>query len=82
MSKEETVEVTFRLPKWLFDLLEKEDYLGWNKEHFFVAAARHVISGELSEMEPQEAKKLKAKYGEKIDCIPFKTTKTLEAGEK
>ena len=67
MSKEETVEVTIRVPKKLMDILEAEDYFSWRKEDFWIAAIKDCISCELSEMSNDEYSRLKSKYGEKID---------------
>ena len=67
MSKEETVEVTIRIPKRLMDLLEAENYFTWRKEDFWIAAIKDCISCELSEMSIDEYTRLKNKYGKGID---------------
>jgi len=67
MTKEETVEVTIKVPKKPMKILEAEDYFGWQKNHFWIAAIKDCISCELSEMDSDEISKLKEKYGEEID---------------
>jgi len=43
MSEKETVEVTFKLPKRLLDLLENENYFGLKKKDFYVAAVKTMM---------------------------------------
>jgi len=43
MSEKETVEATFKLPKRLWDLLENENYFGWKKKDFYVAAVKTMM---------------------------------------
>lgn len=49
MSEEETVEMTIKVPKKLIDMLEAENYFGWKKESFWVAATKTLISCEMSD---------------------------------
>ena len=69
--KEEMVEVTIKLrvPKRLMQLIEEQNYFGWNKEDFFVSAMRNIVSAELSEKTPHALHRIYAKYGEDIDVI-------------
>ena len=60
---QETVELTIRVPKRLMDVLEQEDYFGWNKEEFFVVAVQTAISFEMSAMDFDDVKQLEKKYG-------------------
>lgn len=81
MSKEETVEVTIKVPKRLMEFLEDQNYFGWGKEQFFVVGARHVISGEVCEMPFDEMKELEARmeaeYGEDFGIVDMALKKTL-----
>ena len=81
MSKEETVEVTVKVPKRLMDMIEKEAYFGWAKEDFFVVAARSLVSGELAEMPLDKARELEAKYGEDIDVVDLSLKESRAVGD-
>jgi len=81
MSKEETIEVTFKtfkLPKRLMDMLKNENYLGWNKDHFFVAATISFISCNVGDMDFDDMKKFHNKYGENLGTVYFETDNKLK----
>ena len=66
-AKEETVEVTIKVPKRLMDLLEAENYLGFDKEYFFEAAIRGMIGCVVGEMDISDANKFYETYGHKVE---------------
>ncbi len=78
MSKEETVEVTIRVPKRLIEMLEQEKYFGWSKENFWAAAARTRISCEINDMGIKECEAVESKYGPigqfSVDLVDVKKT--------
>ena len=77
MSEKELVEVTFKLPKKLLDVLENEKYFGWSKQDFFVAATQRSISCEINSMDIDDITKLKKKYDFDPGLIQFDEKKTL-----
>jgi len=77
-KKEETVKVTFRLPKRLMKILENENYFDWNKDHFFVAATISFISCNLSEIDYDKVIKLYRKYGKNFATLYVETNKNLK----
>ncbi len=60
---EETVEITIRVPKRLMDILEAENYFGWSKESFWVAAAKTRKSCDKNDMDIKDCQAIEAKYG-------------------
>jgi len=79
MSEKETVEVTIKVPKSLMDLLEEQNYFGWEKEDFFKMAIKSGISITVDEMTYDEIKRFNEKYGKDITTIYFPTTFKLYA---
>ena len=78
MSKEtELVEVTFKIPKKLLDVLENEKYFGWSKQDFFVAATQRSISIEITSKDIDEVEKLKKKYDFDPGLVHFDEKKKL-----
>lgn len=73
----ELVEVTVKIPKRLLDVLEQEDYFGWNKQDFFVAAIKRCISCEVEDISYAESGRLEKKYGFDPGLVEFSTKKTL-----
>jgi hypothetical protein len=74
---QETVKVIIELPKRLMDVLESEDYFGWSKQDFFVVSVQRSIGCETSEMNNDEIRKLRKKYGFKPDVIKYNEKKIL-----
>ena len=74
---EETVKVIIEIPKRLMDVLEGEDYFGWTKQDFFVVAVQRGIGCEISEMDIDDVRKLRKKYGFKPDVIKYNEKKIL-----
>ena len=66
MSKEETVEVTIKVPKKLLDVLEAENFLGFDREYFFEAAIRAMIGCHEGTMDIEGLQNFRKKYGEKV----------------
>ena len=77
MSKEEYVQLTIKVPKRLIQVLEDENYFGWNKEDFFVAAIKDGISCELSELDIDEVRRIHKKYGEDVDTKAVRIVKLI-----
>jgi len=69
MSKKETVElveVTIRVPKELIDLLEAENYLNYDREYFWEAAIRGLISSTTGAFVYADMMKFRKKYGPRV----------------
>ena len=66
MSKQETVEVTVKVPKRLMELIEEANYFGWNKETFFQVCMKYGVSSCLSDIDFNEEKLLTSKYNDKL----------------
>jgi len=64
MSEEETVEVTFKVPKRIIDFLEDVEYFEWDTNDIWLAAVKIFIDAELSNMDHNEEKRLKEKHGD------------------
>ena len=77
MSKTELVEVTFKIPKKLLDVLENEKYFGWSKQDFFVAATQRSISIEMNSLHFDEMFALKKKYDFDPGLVSFDEKKKL-----
>lgn len=78
MSKqEETVEVATKVPKRLMRILEEENYFGWKKEDFFIAAIKDCISCEVSEWNFDDSEKFYRKYGKGIDTVTVRIIKMI-----
>ena len=69
MSEQETLEVTIKVPKRLMRLLEAENYFGWKKEDFLVAAIIRSIDIEIHDLDYRKEEKLLEKYGENIGTL-------------
>jgi len=78
LTKEEFVEVTVKVPKNIMDMLEKENFFGWDKEAFFSESVRHTIGAELSEMDVDKTKRIYKEYGDDIDRIDIVKLKEVE----
>ena len=76
MSKE-TIELTIRIPKRLMDVLEQEEYFGWSKQDFFVAATQGHISCEMNSMHFEKMFALKKKYDFDPGLVQFDEKKKL-----
>ena len=79
MSETETVEVTFKIPKHLLNVLEQEEYFGWSKQDFYVAATQSIIGAELTAMPFDEMKKVVKKHGFDPGELDFTETKILKS---
>ena len=66
MSKEETVEVTIKIPKKLLDVLEAENFLGFDREYFFEAAVRGMIGCYEGSMDIEGLQNFRKKYGKNV----------------
>ena len=77
MSETELVEVTFKIPKKLLDVLENEKYFGWSKQDFFVAATQRSISCEITSMDFDDMKELEKKYDFDPGLVHFNEKKKL-----
>lgn len=69
MSKQETVEVIINVPKRLLDILEAENYFGWNKEDFWISAVKGQIGIAANCMEFDTMRRFYQKYGRNIDVV-------------
>lgn len=76
-AKEEFVEVTIKIPKKLMDMLEAENYFGYTKDGFFVAAIKSITGCLWSVMHYEKELKLRKKYGE--DSITYELPEGLVA---
>ena len=66
MSKEETVEVTVKIPKELLGVLEAEKFFGFDREYFFEAAVRGMIGCYETALAFDDLEKFEKKYGKKV----------------
>jgi len=76
MSKEETVEVTFKVPKRIIDFLEDVEYFEWDKNDIWLAAVKVFIDAELSNIDCDQERKLKEKHGD-VAAWSYRIHKTL-----
>lgn len=76
MSKEETVEVTIKIPKKLLDVLEAENFFGFGREYFFEAAVRGMIGCYESELDIEDLLKFGEKYGK--DVAVYRVPKSMQ----
>ena len=76
-KKSELVEVTFKIPKKLLDVLENEKYFGWSKQDFFVAATQSSISIEITSMHFDKMFALQKKYDFDPGLVQFDEKKSL-----
>ena len=65
-EKEETVEVTIKIPKSLMKLLEDEKFFGFDREYFFEAAVRGMIGCYEGTLDIDELTKFHKKYGREV----------------
>jgi len=77
-DKEEYVEVTVKVPKRLMELLEDQEYFGWNKDDFFTVATHRSIDCELSEMDVTESECIEKKFGHEVNVWAFTVHKKLK----
>lgn len=78
MSKQETVEVTVKVPKRLMDLLEAENYIGWKPEDFFEAAISSMIGLTVNNMTYQDSKEFHQKHGEDVGVFYLRSTRVVD----
>lgn len=78
MSKKELVEVTIKVPKRLLDVIEAENYFGWNKEDFFTAGIIRSIDIELHDLDWEHEDKLRKKYGKNIGTVYIEEDETTK----
>jgi len=64
--KEETVEVTVKVPKRLMELIEEAKYFGWSKQDFFTVCVKCGVSSELGDLTYEEEKPFRSKYDDEL----------------
>lgn len=71
MSKKELVEVTIKVPKRIMRLLEAENYFGYTKDEFFVAAVKGHIGVAADNISYETTLRVNKKYGSEISTYTF-----------
>jgi len=67
LAKQETVEITIRVPKSLLACVEAEGYFNFKREYFFEAAIRGMIGSSIGNLSSKDTEKFYEKYGRNID---------------
>lgn len=70
MSKQETVEITVKLPKKVVDVVEGENYFGYTtKEEFYENAVRSLMGGIVGHWDIDDWKEFHSKHGKEISVF-------------